>query len=31
MPEIFHVAMLLICFQGECTTFESAPYSKDLS
>ena len=29
--EIFHVAMLLICFHGECTTFESAPYSKDLS
>ena len=31
MPEIFHVAILLICFRGECTTFESAPYSKDLS
>ena len=31
MLEIFHVAMLLICFNGECTTFESAPYSKDLS
>jgi hypothetical protein len=31
MPEIFHVAMLLICFQGECTTFESAPYSKNIS
>jgi len=29
--EIFHVAILLICFHGECTTFESAPYSKDLS
>ena len=31
MPEIFYVAKLLICFKGECTTFESAPYSKDLS
>jgi hypothetical protein len=31
MPDIFYVAMLLICFKGECTTFESAPYSKDLS
>jgi len=31
MSEIFYVAMLLICFKGECTTFESAPYSKDLS
>ena len=31
MLEIFHVAILLICFRGECTTFESAPYSKDLS
>ena len=29
--EIFHLALLLICFHGECTTFESAPYSKDLS
>jgi len=31
MPEIFHVAMLLVCFHGECTTFESAPYSKNVS
>jgi len=31
MLELFHVATLLICFHGECTTFESAPYSKDLS
>ena len=31
MPEIFHVAMLLMCFHGECTTFESAPYSQNIS
>ena len=31
MPEIFHVAMLLMCFHGECTTFESAPYSRNIS
>ena len=31
MLELFHVAILLICFNGECTRFESAPYSKDLS
>ena len=31
MPEIFHVAMLLICFHGECTQFESAPYAKNIS
>ena len=30
MPEIFHVAMLLVCFHGECTTFESAPYAKNI-
>ena len=31
MPEIFHVAMLLMCFHGECTQFESAPYAKNIS
>ena len=31
MPEIFHVAMLLVCLNGECTTFESAPYAKNIS
>ena len=31
MPEIFHVAMLVVCLHGECTTFESAPYSKNIS
>ena len=31
MPEVFKVAMLLVCFQGDCTQFESAPYSRDLS
>ena len=31
MPEVFKVAMLLVCFHGDCTRFESAPYSRDLS
>ena len=31
MPEIFHVAMILMCLHGECTTFESAPYAKNIS
>lgn len=31
MPEVFKVAMLIVCFHNECTTFESAPYSRDLS
>ena len=31
MPEIFYVAMLVVCLHGECTTFESAPYSKNIS
>ena len=31
MPEIFYVALMMICFHGDCTSFESAPYSKDLS
>lgn len=26
--EIFHVAIMLICFHGNCTSFESAPYIK---
>ena len=30
MPEIFYVAMLIVCFNGECTKFESAPYSKNI-
>ena len=31
MPEIFYVAMLIVCFHGECTQFESAPYKKNIS
>ena len=31
MPVIYFVASILMCFHGECTKFESAPYSKDLS
>ena len=27
MPEIFYVAMLIVFFNGDCTRFESAPYS----
>jgi hypothetical protein len=30
MPTIFYVATLLVCFHGECTRFESAPYSKNI-
>ena len=30
MPEIFYVAMLIVCFQVDCTRFESAPYSKNI-
>ena len=30
MPEIFYVAMLIVCFNGDCTRFESAPYSKNI-
>ena len=30
MPEIFYVAMLIVCFHGDCTRFESAPYSKNI-
>ena len=31
MPTIVYVASILVCFHGECTRFESAPYSKDVS
>ena len=31
MPEIFHVAILLICFNGNCTSFESVPFIKETS
>ena len=31
MPVIYFVAYLVVCFHGECTRFESAPYKKDLS
>ena len=30
MTEIFYVAMLIVCFHGDCTRFESAPYSKNI-
>ena len=30
MPDIFYVAMLIVCFHGDCTRFESAPYSKNI-
>ena len=31
MSEIFYVAIMIICFHGDCTSFESAPYSEDLN
>jgi hypothetical protein len=31
MLEIFYVAIILVCFRGDCTSFESAPYSEDLT
>ena len=31
MPVIYFVASILMCFHGDCTKFESAPYSKNLS
>ena len=31
MPTIFYVAILVVCFQGDCVQFESAPYKKDIS
>ena len=31
MPEVFYVATLVMCLHGECTKFESAPYSRDIS
>ena len=30
MPELFYVATLVMCLHGECTKFESAPYSKNI-
>ena len=31
MPELFQVAMLIVCLHGDCTKFESAPYQKNIS
>tara|TARA_B100001059_G_scaffold32061_1_gene25860 strand:+ start:1436 stop:1822 length:387 start_codon:yes stop_codon:yes gene_type:complete len=31
MPEIFHVAIMLICFHGNCTSFESVPFIQETS
>ena len=31
MPVVYFVAIIIGCFHGECTRFESAPYSKDIS
>ena len=31
MPEIFQVAMLVVCLHGDCPKFESAPYQKNIS
>ena len=31
MPELFYVATLVMCLHGECTKFESVPYSRDIS
>ena len=31
MPTIYFVASILMCFHGDCTKFESAPYSKNIS
>ena len=31
MTTIYYVAAMLVCFHGECTRFESEPYSKDIS
>ena len=30
MPDIFYVAMLIVCFHGDCTRFESDPYVKNI-
>ena len=31
MPTIFQVAFIVMCWQGDCTRFESVPYSKNIS
>ena len=31
MPTIFHVAFIVMCFHGDCTRFESVPYSHNIS
>ncbi len=31
MTNVFFIASILVCFHGECTRFESEPYSKDIS
>jgi hypothetical protein len=30
VPEIFYAAILIVCFHGDCTRFESVPYSKNI-
>jgi len=31
MPTIFQVAFIVMCWQGDCTRFESVPYAKNQS
>lgn len=31
MPTIWYVAWIMMCFQGDCVKFESAPYYKNVS
>mgnify|MGYP001239788151 CR=1 FL=1 len=31
MPTVWYVAWIIMCFQGDCTKFESAPYKKNIS
>ena len=30
METVYYIAVILVCFHGECTRFESAPYSRDI-
>jgi len=30
MPELFYVATLVMCLHGDCTKFESVPYSRNI-
>ena len=31
MPTVWYVAWIIMCFQGDCTKFESAPYKENIS